>query len=187
LPSKSAIEQCRAGSRLAQRDLYYESFNLLMHIGKRYATNEEDAKDIVNRSFYKILDKIAELRDHQAYFVWAKQIAIRTAIDFVRGNKRYHNNEKQVIDMRQYDIVEANTNAIDDKFAAQTILDHIADLPQMVRQVVNLFIIDDYSHKEIATMLNISTEASRRHLMNGRIILKQKLEELYSGKSAKIK
>jgi RNA polymerase sigma-70 factor (ECF subfamily) len=89
--------------------------------------------------------------------------------------------------MRQYDMVEANTNAIDDKFAAQTILDHIADLPQMVRQVVNLFIIDDYSHKEIATMLNISTEASRRHLMNGRIILKQKLEELYSGKSAKIK
>jgi RNA polymerase sigma-70 factor (ECF subfamily) len=52
----------------------------------------------------------------------------------------------------------------------------IQELPDRYRLVFNLYVIDGYSHKDIADMLEISTGTSKSNLSRARMILKEKIE-----------
>ena len=52
----------------------------------------------------------------------------------------------------------------------------IQELPDRYRLVFNLFVIDGYSHPEIATLLNINIGTSKSNLSRARMILKEKIE-----------
>ena len=52
----------------------------------------------------------------------------------------------------------------------------IQELPDRYRMVFNLYVIDGYSHKEIAEMLSITTGTSKSNLARARGILKEKIE-----------
>ena len=53
----------------------------------------------------------------------------------------------------------------------------IKELPETSREVLNLYAIDGYSHKEVAEMLQITEEASRWHLHKARKLMAEKLEK----------
>ena len=55
---------------------------------------------------------------------------------------------------------------------ALEILDLIQTLPEGYRTIFNLYVIDGYSHKEIAALLGISESASRSQLTHARNRLK---------------
>ncbi len=61
-------------------------------------------------------------------------------------------------------------------FNVDVLLECLQQLPNQYRLVFNLFVLDDYSHKEIANLLNISIGTSKSNLSRARKILKEKLE-----------
>jgi RNA polymerase sigma-70 factor (ECF subfamily) len=64
----------------------------------------------------------------------------------------------------------------DDNISMDYLLQIIQELPDRYRLVFNLYVMDDYSHKEIAEMLGITTGTSKSNLARGRMILKEKIE-----------
>ena len=52
----------------------------------------------------------------------------------------------------------------------------IQELPDRYRLVFNLYVLDGYSHKEIAEMLDISSGTSKSNLARARMLLKEKVE-----------
>ena len=94
---------------------------------------------------------------------WIKRIMVNTAIDFYRKRKRRRTEDLDTA----YSVKSNDPNAIN-HLTAEEILDCLQDLSPSYRSVFNLYIIEGYSHREIAEKLNISESTSRSNLVKAR-------------------
>ncbi|MCC6252460.1 MAG: RNA polymerase sigma factor [Bacteroidia bacterium] len=173
----SVLEGCLKNNRLAQQQLYKDCFDFLIRICRRYVNHQEDAVDLLNQAFLKILNNLKNYKKEQSFEAWISTIAVNTAIDQIRKDKRYR--EKVALSedykVELFDYNQISINVAVDKMAANDIMKLIQQLPVLTREVLNLNVIEGYHHKEISQMLDISEEASRWHLHKARQILKEKL------------
>lgn len=174
---ENIIQGCLRNDRKCQRQLYEFCFPIMMRVCKRYVTNEEDAIESVNQSFLKILQGLPGLRDFNTLPGWVKQISVNTSIDFYRSQKRYTDRNRFTIDT-EYSSAQQMHSGLDfteSRMDSKEIFRMISLLPDTTREVLNLFAIDGYSHREISEMLQISEENSRWHLHKARKLLAEKL------------
>ena len=61
-------------------------------------------------------------------------------------------------------------------FSMDVLLGFVQQLPDRYRLIFNLYVLDNYSHKEIASLLKISEGTSKSNLSRARKILKEKIE-----------
>ena len=150
---------CKKNNLKSQSALYKLFYSYAMSVCLRYTTNEEEAVEILNDSFLKVFKKIKQQNDSQSFKPWLRRILINTAID-------YHRKYKKI--KFDYNISDMESEVIADDFTAQIAADEIItlikNLPSSYRLVFNLYVIEGYSHKEIAKQLNISESTSRAHL-----------------------
>ena len=140
-----------------------------MGICRRYAASREEAQDVLQESFIKIFTRFHQLDDAERLEYWMIRITINTAVNYYHHNKRYSFDEiPEVIDGNGGDLVVAG---IADEF----LVSQINSLPDGSRVVFNLFVVEGYSHAEIAAMLGISESTSRSQLVYAKALLKQKL------------
>lgn len=171
------IQGCLNNDRKCQRQLYEVCFPIMMRVCKRYVLNDEDAIESVNQSFLKVIQGLSGLRDYNTLAGWVKQISVNTSIDFYRSQKRYNERNRFSIDTEYSSARESHSgfDFTESKMDSKEIFRQIASLPDTTREVLNLFAIDGYSHREISDMLNISEENSRWHLHKARKLLAEKL------------
>jgi len=181
--SKELIRKCVENDRRAQSELYRECYSILVSIGLRYQSNKEDAEFIVNKAFLKVLSKLESLNDSTPFEPWLRRVMINTAIDEYRAEKRSldtsHVESEDMFTSSNLDI----TPDVNIEFTAEDLEAMIQKLPDVSRQVFNLYGIDGYSHDEIADMLEMSAGTSRWHLSNARTKLKEMMKEIKSRKA----
>ena len=183
---KVLVEQCQNQNRNAQRILFDRYFKKMMTICLRYLTNEQDALEVLNNSFLKVFSKIKQFKSEGSLEGWIKRIVINSSIDFARGNKSYRKNFIHTNDFshKSEDNEESNLKnnwfdiALD--FSKEDIFKMVAELPPASRLVFNLYVIDGFSHKQIAENLKISEGTSKWHLSNARKILQEKIHKTAS-------
>lgn len=167
------IAGCIKQDSKAQYALYKLCFQPMMSICYRYTRNEDDAADLMNKAFLKILNHI-EKYDHALPFnKWMATITMNTVIDEYRSNKTYktliqHTDLYPVETISSIDLNEAEY-----KLNADDIQKCISKLPDASKMVMNLFVFEGLSHKEIAKALSISEGTSKWHLSNARNLLKE--------------
>jgi RNA polymerase sigma factor (sigma-70 family) len=168
------IEGCRLNQRKAQEQLYRRFYESMMGLCLRYTRNEEDAKEILQNGFLKIFRNIKSYEPGKgALYTWMRSIVIRTAIDFLRGS------EKVQVTCELETIQEPEvSNEIIERMDAKELLKWMQCLPAATQAVFNLFVIDGYSHREIAKLLSISEGTSKWHLSEARKRLKQNLQSM---------
>lgn len=175
--NKDLLEACIRKDRRAQHTLYKECFSFLMRVGYRYTQNKEDAMVLLNTAFLKILTQLDKFNEDQNFEYWAKKIMINTAIDNYRKSKKQ---AKVFSSLDEFDEQNENyfidADRADKKYDLEEILKLIQTLPHATRNVFNLFVVDGYSHKEIAEMLSISEGTSKWHLSEARKTLVKKIE-----------
>jgi RNA polymerase sigma-70 factor (ECF subfamily) len=166
------LQQCARGERKAQYRLYGLCFSFLMGICVRYSSSREDAEEVLNQSFLKILNSITAYKKEIPFAMWIRRIAINTAIDAYRRQAK----EKKLMVLTDYqeEHIEASCcNEYLRKIDAEQLDLLIGQLPEASRRVFNLFVVDGYSHKEIAALLEISEGTSKWHVNFARTQLKQ--------------
>ncbi len=168
------IEGCLNEERWAQKTLYETFYGKMMGVSLRYSNSSEDAKDIVNEGFIKVFRYLHRYKVGTSLEGWIRRIMINTSIDFYRKEVRHRSEDLETV----YD---AHTNEADaiSTYSAKEIMAVIQQLPPSYRAVFNLYAIEGYSHREVATMLNISESTSRSNLVKARIKLKTLLSKLY--------
>ena len=173
----SLLEKCKSGRRRAQHDLYVRCYPIMMAICQRYERNKDDAESLLNQAFLKVLNKLDIYKEEIPFDAWVRRITINTAIDELRRKKRskldYMEEPSDVGDLSKMDYNQAELN-----FNEENLLRLIRKLPPLSQKVFNLYVIDGYSHQEIAQQLKMSEGTSKWHLSNARKKLKAFLHKL---------
>ena len=141
-----------------------------MSICDCYASNEEDALEVLNDGFLKIFREIhhykpAYANEISSFKGWLRKIMVYTSIDHFRKNKKH----KMVgeLDTSMVYTGTSEQTALD-KISYDEIIRFIQDLSPAYRTVLNLFILEGFSHEEIADKLGISIGTSKSNLAKAR-------------------
>jgi RNA polymerase sigma factor (sigma-70 family) len=170
---RDLIQACIARERWAQQKLYEDYYGKMMGVCLRYANNEEDALDILHEGYIKVFKHIASYQPGTALSAWIRRIMVNTSIDYYRKLSRRRTEDIETA----YDISGDDADAIS-QCSEKDILAAIKQLTPAYRTVFNLYVIEGYSHKEIADKLDITESTSRSNLVKARV----KLQALLIGK-----
>lgn len=173
---KDLIKACIKKERWAQKLLYEDHYSKMMGICMRYANHEEDALDILHEGFIKVFNNIGKYQPGTSLTSWIRRIMVNTAIDYYRKSIR-----RRTEDIEQaFDLSTQDADAVS-QCSEQEILDAIQQLSPAYRTVFNLYVIEGYSHKEIADLLEITESTSRSNLVKARMKLKDILSSRFYG------
>jgi RNA polymerase sigma-70 factor (ECF subfamily) len=175
------INGCINKDHKYQRIVYERYRAYAAKIVFRYIYHYEKAMDIVTDGFVKVFSHFHLFNpsdgDNQEKILmgWLKRIMINCAIDALRRNKMVP--EAGDIPDNIWQIPDDSTQA-DQLLLYKDVILMIKELPPNYRAVFNLYVIDGYSHNEIAEMLNMSAGTSKSSLSRARAILQEKIKNL---------
>lgn len=166
---KQLIHNCKKQDIKAQEQLYRLYANKLFAVCLKYSNSHQQAEDNLQDGFMIIFDKIKQYQDKGSFEGWMKRIMINTTLQKYR--------KQTVFEIFNEDLLNEPALEIDeDEVSVDYLLTIIQQLPDRYRQVFNLYALDGFSHKEISTMLQITTGTSKSNLARARFILKEKIE-----------
>lgn len=138
----------------------------------RYAAKSEDAEDILQDGFVKVFRSLERYRGDGSFEGWMRRIFVNTAIEHYR---RSHN-MSTVTAQQETMLPDTGLNAFD-HLSAKDIMALIQSLAPGYRQVFNLYVVEGYSHRDIAEMMGISEGTSKSQLARAKAILQEKIKE----------
>lgn len=176
---KELLILCQKKDRRAQFQLYRNCFSVLMSVCLRYKPNRSEAEEVLNTGFLKVLTNLNKYNESVPFDAWIRRIMINTLIDDYRTTQR-HREVIQYTDFNEtpYISQEFDLNEAQKQFDSEDLEKLLRELPPLTQKVFNLYAIDGYSHKEIATMLFMAEGTSKWHVSNARKILQEKIASI---------
>lgn len=165
------IKDCQQNSIRAQEQLYKLLAPKLFAACLKYSRNRADAEDNLQDGFLLIFQKIGQFQFKGSFEGWAKRVMINNILQRYRSEGIFELVSENIPDVAD---VEVDSEGI----SMDYLVGIIQELPDRYRMVFNLYVIDGYSHKEIAEMLGITDGTSKSNLARARMILKEKIEAL---------
>ena len=140
----------------------------------RYMGDRMPAEDILQDGFITLFSKLDSYSGEGSFEGWARKIFVNTALMSLRKTDALKLSD---------DLEEAGNLSIDISTQIQNIgykeiMKIVMKLPDGYRTVFNMFVVEGFSHKEIAQALNISEVTSRSQLQRARMILQEKIKKL---------
>jgi RNA polymerase sigma factor (sigma-70 family) len=168
IDESSLITNCLLNKAWAQKELYDKYSADLYIVCKRYATDNDEAKDILQEGFIRIFTNLKQYRAEGSLIGWMKRVVVTTALNYIKKHKKEI--LKEIDDHQESyttnDDIEASINY-------KEIINAFMQLPYQYRTLLSLFIIDGYTHKEIANILKIEESNCRSKLHRGRLLLQK--------------
>jgi RNA polymerase sigma-70 factor (ECF subfamily) len=172
---KNIIEGCIAGKRSAQHQLYNKYSPGMLGVCLRYCRTLEDAEDVLQDGFIKVFKSIKSYRGEGTLGSWIKRIMINTALSQVKKNLNFTFEKAGLTEINEpQDQTEEEIEF--HPVSPEVLIKFIQEMPAGYRTVLNLYVFEEYSHKEIAGLLNISENTSKTQLFKARKFLRNKLE-----------
>ena len=170
---QNIVEMCKQDNRFAQNRLYDAFAKKLYRVALRYVLHAQDAEEVLMTGFLKFFKglKNFEYRDDNGLETWLKRIVVNEALMHLRQQKSL----PIIEDFHQHE--EAISLKPDYSIDAEAIYAAILELPLGYRTVFNLYVIEGYTHTEIADQLNISEGTSKSQLSKARAALQQLLTQ----------
>ncbi len=173
------IKACISGDALAQKHLYETNKRKMFGVCLHYSSSREEAKDMLQEGFLRIFKDLPSYNGKGNFEGWMRRVVVHSAIDFLRKQKMklvdFEGNKHE--SKNSYEMDTSAFFGQNDTPGALVKLMH--QLPKGFRTVLNLYVIEGYSHDEIANLLNISTGTSKSQLSRAkeqmRTLLKEKL------------
>jgi RNA polymerase sigma-70 factor, ECF subfamily len=172
------IEGCRRRQPQAQEALYRACYPVFMKICLRYAGSYDDAANVLQEAFIKIFMKFDGFKGTGDIVGWMKRIVVNTAIDYVRKEKTLAHAPLQATKEIPDDVEINEPKYIIDE---NQLIQLVHELPKTQRLVFNLFVMENFSHQEIADQLSITIALSKWYLFDARKMLQKKLSAYKNG------
>ena len=170
---RELVALCLQGDRMSCKELYELYSGRMMALCYRFARDANEAQDMLQEGFIRIFNKLDLYSGEGSLEAWMRRVMINTALKY--RQKHIYKHKYSEIDNVP---LSATTPTIIDELSKEEILKLIQELPDGYRMVFNLYVIEGYSHKEIADQLGIGESTSRSQLVKARSLLKDKLLNL---------
>lgn len=173
LNQEKTIIACIKNKSWAQKELFDFYNKSMFSVAYRYTSNTEDSEDVLTDSFISVFKNLKTFKiiNEKSLENWIKTIVINNALMLLRKRKR-----KRIISLKNEEIKEQEY-CIDEDFKSENIFFAINNLPNGYKTIFNMYIIDGYSHKEIADELQISVQTSKSQLSRAKKSLQLTLKE----------
>ncbi|MEM9820658.1 MAG: sigma-70 family RNA polymerase sigma factor [Bacteroidota bacterium] len=173
MTDKALIEGCIKENKQCQKELFLRYAGKMLTVCRRYARHQLEAEDILQDAFIKVFDKINQFKFNGSFEGWIRRIVVNTAL------KNY---QKSSFQKEQIGIEDYEENGLEPTVYAQLhqeeLLALISALPDGYRVVFNLYVLEGFSHKEIAQSLGIQAATSRSQLLKARKMLQAQILKL---------
>ncbi|MCW3115292.1 MAG: sigma-70 family polymerase sigma factor [Segetibacter sp.] len=175
------IENCIKGERKSQKALYDMYSSKMYSICLKYSKNQMDAEDILQEGFVKLFNNLQRFRGEGSFDGWVRRIFVNTAIEHIRRKSL----NTTVGEGLENSVADKQQNALD-KLYEKDIINSSLTLSDGYRTVFNLYAIDGYSHKEIASKLGITESTSKSQFSRAKAILRNIIQHKSNKKSTAI-
>ena len=164
------LHECKKNNTQAQEQLYKLLAPKLFAVCLKYSRNHEEAQDNLQESFLIIFDKLKQFKNEGSFEGWAK----RLVVNYVLQQYRKQGTFLELVSDNIFVVEEIEIE--DESITMEFLLKIIQELPDRYRLIFNLYVVDGYSHKEIAKMLEINEGTSKSNLARAKMILKEKIQ-----------
>ena len=172
---QALLQQIVLGNAVAMKKFYDTYSGYLTAVCSRYVPDKEDVKDILQESFIKIFRAIStfEYKGAGSLKAWSARIVVNEALKHIRESSKL-----KVMNLPQGELPDLADDLEPDfnEIPTPVILEMIRKLPVGYRTVFNLYVFEEKSHKEIASLLNISESTSASQLHRAKGLLMQEIE-----------
>ncbi len=176
------IRGCIDGDRRMQEELYRRFSPKMYAVCLRYASNADEAQDILQDGFIKVFKKLESFRGEGSFEGWIRRIFVNTAIEHFR-RKKY----MQPVTEKEENTIEGKYISVLDELAEKDILQLVTQLSPGYRTVFNMYVVEGYSHKEIGDMLGISEGTSKSQLSRAKAILQDLVKKYIENREKTIR
>ncbi len=175
------IELCKKSDRRAQEKLFRTYYGKMFAVCVRYISDRDSAQEVVQEGFIKVFDNI-RVFDHKGSFEgWMRRIMANCAIDAIRKKRKdtlfsAEDNDFKFLPEDENDQEDWGLTSI----KAELALEAIEKLSPAYKMVFNLYVMENYSHKEIAELLGISEGTSKSNLAKAKVNLQGYLKKKFT-------
>lgn len=167
------VERCKEGDRAAQKRLFDALAPKMMAVCVRYVGDRETAEDLLQEGFVTLFSRLDSYEGKGSFEGWARKIFVNTALMYLRKTDALKLSD---------DIGEARSLSSDEvsplgNIGYQELMKLIAALPAGFRTVFNMYVVEGYSHKEIAEALGMTEATSRSKLQRARLRLQEMIKD----------
>lgn len=175
------ISNCKKNIPSAQKELVECYSAYMLSITRRYLSDDHLAYDALQDAWISIFEHLNQYKEELGSFQqWISRIVVNQSLKIIRKRT----NKTDYMDDWQGTEPEISEDAYRFMEGAE-IMKLVQELPNGCREIFNLCVLDDYSHKEIASMLGISEGTSRSQLNRARQLLMARINELNTIKVSK--
>jgi RNA polymerase sigma-70 factor (ECF subfamily) len=172
------IRRCQHEERTAQAALYRQFSGVIFGVCLKYAKNYEEAQDHLQDGFLHAFAKINQFGFKGSFEGWLKRLVINRILLSYRKKPYF-----EIVQDHDYDEIDVDFDVEQIDLQLDDLLAMIQELPDRYRLVFNLYVMDQYSHQEIADLLDITVGTSKSNLSRARASLKQKIEAILEKKN----
>lgn len=177
------IKGCCNGDPKSQKLLYEQYKGKVMGVARRYAKHGEEASDMFQESWIRIYQYLPALKEIDKFEGWIKRTTVHTSLNVQKQHWRY----SAVEDTYFMDKPGHSDREILSGLGMEELLNMIKTLPMGYQTVFNLYVIDGFSHAEIAELLGISENTSKSQLSRAKDALRTKIEKINNYRHAETK
>jgi len=173
-PAGGALEQlvpaCRKGDRKAQKRLFDALAPKMMALCLRYLGDRPTAEDVLQDGFVTLFSRLDSYSGAGSFEGWARRIFVNTALMHLRKTDAL-----KLSDEARSLFTEEATPV--QQIGYKELMELIAALPSDSRTIFNMYVIEGYSHKEIAQTLGLNEATTRSKLQRARLRLQEMIKE----------
>ena len=178
---KEIIEGCLRNDRRSQEAIFKLFYGKMMVVCMRYTNDKDTAQEVLQEGFMKVFEKLGAFDYKGSFEGWVRRIVANTAIDSIRRSKK-----NPILTDNDNDFKIGGENPMEEKetielgeIKAEMAMEAIQKLSPAYRTVFNLYVLEEYSHKEIAEILGISEGTSKSNLAKAKMNLQKILNQQF--------
>ncbi|MFN0015577.1 MAG: RNA polymerase sigma factor [Saprospiraceae bacterium] len=166
------LHACLWGDRLAQKQLFERFKGKMFALCIRYANSREDAEDILQEGFVKVFRDLPQYSGVGNFEGWMRKVFVNTALQHLQRKKRL----LVTSELDDQDFPDDTEPFPIDEPPVKNMIRILQQLPPGFRSIFNLYVLEGYSHPEIAEILGISVGTSKSQLLRAKAHFRKLLE-----------
>ncbi len=177
---RALVDALKRGDDDAKMAFYEQFYRYLTAVCSRYVVSDEDVKDLVQEIVIKIFKKIGQFswRGPGSFRAWCHQLAVNEALMCLRTRRRH-----PLLPIEWYDRADEDLENDEDPeiegIPVKALLAMIRKLPDRYRTVFNLYVFEDYTHTEIASLLGIGKDTSASNLHRAKALISKWIDNYW--------
>ncbi|MDZ4823053.1 MAG: sigma-70 family RNA polymerase sigma factor [Flavobacteriales bacterium] len=160
------VDGCLRGDRRSQQAVHRRFYGKMKGVCMRYTKDADQAQDVLQEGFIKVFNNLERYKGAGSFEGWIRRIMVNLSIDYFRKSRHDFVLLTQDHQMESFEeeLEDEEDRPIEHNFGASQIIEAMQKLTPAYRMVFNMYVFENYQHKEIAEILRISVGTSKSNL-----------------------